>query len=166
MNRLLKIFYTLSAIVLMCSFVYISNKRVTVVNFDQLQKQGEKRSDDTLYVMNFWATWCKPCVQEIPYFQQASTKFDDQKVKVVFVSLNSVKELDKVENYVVSKNLNEDVFLLNPSGTADWINKVDPEWSGAIPATAMYKNGKKVYFKEGGFSQQELNERIDEKKEQ
>ena len=144
---------------LLFSFVWMSQK-VEVVTFAQLQKQAEAKKNDTLYLVNFWATWCKPCVQEIPFFEEASMKFRNEKVKIIYVSLNAVKELDAVERFVDSKNLQNKKLLLNAPNPNAWIDKVDSTWSGSIPATVMYKNGKKVFFKEGGFTQDEINQTI------
>ena len=55
--------------------------------FEQLEPYL-RRSSDTLYVVNFWATWCKPCVAELPHFEELYEKYKDQKVKVLLVSLD------------------------------------------------------------------------------
>ena len=150
-------------VVLACSCVWL-NKRVEVVTYDQLQKQAKIKQNDTLYVINFWATWCAPCVKEIPFFEEASKKFSADKVKIIYVSLNSVKELSKVENFTITKNIQNRVLLLNAPNPNDWIDKIDSSWTGAIPATVIYKNGKKVLFKEGDFTQEEINLTIINKK--
>ena len=147
---------------LLLSFVWMY-KKVDVLNFAQLQKQTENKKNDTLYVVNYWATWCMPCVKEMPFFEEAAAKFSTQKVKVVFVSLNSPKELANVEKFTETKNIQNRVVLLNAGNPNDWIDKVDPSWSGSIPATAMYKNGKKVFFKEGSFTREEINTVINDK---
>ena len=92
------------------SFVCL-NKKVEVLNYAQLQKQAENKTNDTLYVVNFWATWCKPCVQEMPFFEEAATKFSLQKVKVIYVSLNSLKELPAVEKHIETKNIQTECFF-------------------------------------------------------
>lgn len=135
---------------------------IKVVDFTQLQELV-KPSDDTLYVVNFWATWCKPCVEEMPYFVAAADKFSHQKVKVIFVSLNSAKEKATVQKFVGDKNIQQEVLLLNAGNPNVWINQIDSSWSGAIPATVFYKNGKKELFYEGEFTQQQLDSIIQSK---
>ncbi len=141
--------------VFLTSFVLIP-KSVQKISMEALQKRCIK-DNDTLYVVNYWATWCKPCVEEMPYFLAASKNFASQKVKVVFVSLNSLKETEKVNKFVESRNIKEDVFLLNAGNPNVWIDKVDPSWGGSIPATVMYRKKEKVYFREGEFTQTELD---------
>lgn len=144
--------------------VFLSGNKVTVVNFEQLQNSAEKKRNDTLYVVNFWATWCDPCVKELPAFQLEYKKYASRKVKFIFVSMNSVKELGKVQNFVDNQKLGGLALLLNGGNPNDWIDKVDSSWSGAIPATVMYKSGKKVYFREGEFTPESLDKVIQSKK--
>jgi thiol-disulfide isomerase/thioredoxin len=158
----MKILLNIGLISCLLSFVYL-NKKVEVVNFAQLQMQAESKTNDTLYILNFWATWCKPCVQEMPFFEEAATKFSSHKVKIIYVSLNSLKELPVVEKHIETKSIQNRVFLLNAGNPNDWIDKVDKAWGGSIPATIMYKGGKKVFFKEGEFTQEEINSVIADK---
>ncbi len=143
--------------------IILSGNKVTVVNFEQLQNCAEKKHNDTLYVVNFWATWCEPCVKELPAFQQEDKKYAKRKVKFIFVSMNSPKELGKVQNFTDNQKLEGTLLLLNGGNPNDWIDKVDSSWSGSIPATAMYKSGKKVYFREGDFTPETLDKIIQSK---
>ena len=142
--------------ILLFSFIPEQQEKIKVVSFDQLEKTI-KRSNDTLYVVNYWATWCRPCVQELPFFIEAGKKFSAEKVRVIFVSLNSVKELPKVQQFAYTKNIQEKVILLDAGNPNVWIDKVDSSWGGSIPATVMYKKGKKVFFKEGEFTQTQID---------
>ncbi|MES2622606.1 MAG: TlpA disulfide reductase family protein [Bacteroidota bacterium] len=132
-----------------------SNK-VQTISLEQLQS-STIQNNDTLYVVNFWATWCKPCVAEMPYFEEANTKFASQKVKVVFVSLNYPRELAAVDKFVKQKKIQSTAYLLDAGTPNSWIDKIEKEWGGSIPATILYKNGKKVFFREGEFTQIELD---------
>ncbi len=111
----------------------------------RLQKGG-----DTLFVVNFWATWCGPCVAELPHFERVNREFKG--VKVLLVSLDFMSERAKVTRFVSAKALKSEVRLLNESNPNDWIDTVDDQWGGSIPATVLYKKGKKLAFHEGDFS--------------
>jgi thiol-disulfide isomerase/thioredoxin len=130
--------------------------KVQEVNLEQLQA-NTIYNNDTLYVVNFWATWCKPCVTEMPYFEESAKKFQSQKVKVVFVSLNYARELGQVDKFVKQNKVRSTCYLLNAGNPNTWIDKIEKEWAGSIPATIMYRNGKKVFFHEGDFTQSELD---------
>ena len=143
-------------ILLLMAMAFLATGKVSSVDMRQLQHEVQ-RANDTLYVVNFWATWCKPCVNEMPYFQEASKKFATQKVKVVFVSLNSAKEITQVEKFATDKQVKEKIVLLNAGNPNNWIDTIDNTWSGAIPATVMYRKGQKIFFREGEFTQRELD---------
>ena len=147
------IFFTALTLLLLCSQ---NAQKVEAINFTQFQALAAKKKNDTLYVVNFWATWCKPCIEELPYFEQVQTQFKNQKVKVILVSVDFASDLERVNTFVNKKQVKSPVYLLNAGNPNDWIDKVDPTWTGAVPATVCYKSGKKVFFKEGEFSQTEL----------
>ena len=115
------------------------------------------RPSDTLYVVNFWATWCKPCVAELPYFEQLRAAHANKKLKILLVSLDSPKQISRVEAMKKEKNLQNSVVLLNEKNPNRWINEVDSTWSGAIPATAFYRNQNKILFHEGEFTFHQLD---------
>ncbi len=147
---------------LLLPFLLLLEPRVKTVDLKQLKSKAQQ-NNDTLYVVNFWATWCKPCVGEMPYFEKADARFKSQKVRVVFVSLNSARELASVEKFVGDKEVKPEVLLLSAGNPNLWIDSIDNTWSGAIPATAMYRKGRKVYFREGEFTQNDLDSIIQTK---
>lgn len=128
-----------------------------VYNYDQLS-QFINKDDGKTYVINFWATWCKPCVEELPYFEQLNDSYKNDKVKVILVSLDFKKQFEKkLVPFMVERNLKSDVMVLLDPDSNTWINKVSDEWSGAIPATIIH-NGKKREFREGSYASfDELN---------
>ena len=96
--------------------------------------------NDTTYVVNFWATWCKPCIKELPYFEALNSSLKNEKVKVILVSLDFPKQVESnLVPFVQKKQLKSQVMVLLDGKYNDWIDKVSPEWSGAIPATYIYK---------------------------
>lgn len=112
-----------------------SDQRLEVVKFDALEELMNRESE-SIEVINFWATWCKPCIAEIPYFQELHET--DDRVKVTLVSLDFADEFDKkVIPFVKENGLTADIMLLDNIDYNAWIDKVDPSWSGAIPATLV-----------------------------
>lgn len=99
---------------------------------------------DTTYIVNFWATWCGPCVEELPYFEQLSRNFASQKVRVVLVSMDFVKDKERrVVPFVERMKLKNTVWLLNEPDANSWIDRIDPSWSGALPATLILNTTQK-----------------------
>lgn len=139
----------------------VQAQTVTTIKFDQLQ-QLRKAPHDTLYVVNFWATWCKPCIKEIPYFEAAHAQYKDQPVRVILVSMDAVQDMEKrVMPFAQKRQLNSRLYLLDEPDGNTWIDRIEPKWSGAIPATMFFNNKRGQYeFIEREISEQELQEFI------
>ncbi len=104
---------------------------------------------DTIYVLNFWATWCGPCVAELPDFEKLNQKYADQKVKVVLISTDFKRNVEtKVKSFVKRKNLRSQVMFMNEPNPNTWINLISPEWTGSIPATLILPKhkGERIFF--------------------
>ncbi len=119
------------------------SQQVTVVKWPDVQKILTQKTDTT-YVINFWATWCKPCVTELPSFEEIQQNYKGQNVQVLLISMDFAKELTtRVVPFVNHQKLASKVWLLNEPDANSWIDKVNPTWSGAIPATLIVNNHKK-----------------------
>lgn len=134
---------------------YAFSQEVEVIKYEHLE-EIIKNGDADIQVINFWATWCRPCIQEIPYFEALANKYDTQQVKVLLVSLDFVEELEsKVLPFVRKRSLRSEVKLLDETDFNSIINDIDTSWSGAIPATLVINNqtGESQFyekmFKEG-----------------
>ncbi|RNI25989.1 TlpA disulfide reductase family protein [Rufibacter latericius] len=118
-------------------------QKVPLAKLPHLQKYLNSKSDTT-YVINFWATWCKPCIEELPSFEALQKQYAGKPVQVVLVSMDFAKDLEKkVVPFVSRHKLQSKVFLLDEPDQNAWIDIVDPSWSGAIPATLLVNNSRK-----------------------
>lgn len=116
------------------------------------------RKSDTIYVVNFWATFCKPCIEEIPYFIKVTDKYKDKKVKLLLVSLDLPAFYpSRIAAFAKKNNYTPEIVWLKETNADIFCPMIDPKWSGAIPATIIVnsKTGKKMFFedemKEGQF---------------
>lgn len=128
------------------------NITIPVYDYDSFEKLIAT-NDTKTYVVNFWATWCKPCVEELPSFEKIYNKYKGQNVEVILVSLDFPKKVDDVLVPFIEKNkLKSNVILLDDPKQNRWIPKVDKNWSGAIPATIIInKNNRSFYEKSFTF---------------
>ncbi|MDN3641318.1 TlpA disulfide reductase family protein [Lutimonas halocynthiae] len=134
------------------------NDEIEVYSFEEFELFLEE-DEDQIYIINFWATWCKPCIQELPYFE-AAQKMHKEDVKVILLSLDFTNKLESQLIPFVKKNsIQSQVILLDDPHENEWIPKVDSTWSGAIPATLMIKGSKRKFY-EQSFSEKELENEI------
>lgn len=126
---------TLFCIVLLVA-IQSAPAQTPVVRFDRIEKILQTPSDK-IQVINFWATWCAPCVKELPFFEKLQEERPDQ-IKVTLISLDfEDNKLDRVNSFVTRKKMKTEVLLLDDLDYDSWIRKVDSAWSGAIPATLV-----------------------------
>lgn len=134
--------------------IHTSAQEVRVIKADQLYDMLDK-CDSDLCIYNFWATWCAPCIRELPQFESLSDQNKNLSIKLI--SLDDVDELNgSVKIFIEKRNIISEVFLLDETDYNEIIPNVNDKWSGAIPATLIIdKNGQK-YFYEKEFKEGEL----------
>ncbi|HEX3008586.1 MAG TPA: redoxin domain-containing protein [Bacteroidales bacterium] len=127
---------------------------IPVVNFKQLEPELHKKND-TVYLVNFWATWCSPCRDELPAIEQVREKYKEEKFRILLVSMDMPKQLNsRLVPFIKSNQIKSDVILLDDPHQNEWIDKVDPGWSGEIPFTVIYgRDFRNTYNKSFSFKE-------------
>jgi thiol-disulfide isomerase/thioredoxin len=134
---------------------------VKTVNYKQLKPLLEKKNDK-IYIINFWATWCAPCVKELPYFEKIASEYADKNVEVLLVSLDFPKQVStKLIPFINNKKIKSEVVLLDDIDEDVWIKAIDKNWSGAIPATLIYHKKERKFF-EQTFTYQALENELNQ----
>lgn len=136
-----------------------SGMKIASYDFNSFESMLNKM-DNTTYVINFWATWCLPCVKELPYFEQLNEKYKNQNVKVILVSMDMPKKVESaLIPFILKKKLQSEVIHLDDPDANAWIEKVDATWSGAIPATIMYNKSIRMFY-ERSFTYADLENEL------
>jgi thiol-disulfide isomerase/thioredoxin len=133
---------------------------VEIINIEGLQGLI-KENNHQLHIINFWATWCKPCVKELPLFTDLAKS--NPEISISLVSLDFVQDLEtKVYPFLNNKNIDIRVLLIDELDYNLWIDMVDPSWSGAIPATLIIEpdTGRRIFL-EKEFENDELVDLIE-----
>lgn len=138
-------------------------QKPAVYKINDLLKRIHNNSD-TIYVVNFWATWCKPCVQELPDFESFNRQNKPAIVKVILVNMDFKEDMDKKLIPFLEKNkYSSEVILLDEVNGNDFIDKIHTKWGGAIPATYFTtKNKKKEAIFEKKVNLEFLNSTMNE----
>ncbi|RZS95532.1 TlpA family protein disulfide reductase [Cecembia calidifontis] len=132
-----------------------------IIDFPEFEKMTDEKTGK-IRVFNFWATWCAPCVKEMPYFQQVQA--EDADIELIFISMDDGRRPERVTEFIKRRNITSPVYLLNDVDYNKWIDKVDPGWSGAIPATLFIRPDGIRSFHEGEVSYEELKTMINQLK--
>jgi thiol-disulfide isomerase/thioredoxin len=113
-----------------------SVKKMSINDLETYISKSEKP-----LVINFWATFCTPCIEEIPYFQNTIREKYNGLVELVLVSLDLPEYYpSKIASFVTQRNFSVPIVWLNETNADYFCPKIDRKWSGAIPATLMVNN--------------------------
>ncbi len=125
----------------------ISAKAQTIPSWKVNKLQDIISKSDSILVINFWATFCKPCIEELPYYQTIINKYKDQKIKFLMVSMD-LKDAypQKIAAFVKENKYTNLVVWLNETNADYFCPKVDKAWMGGIPST-LFVNPKTGYRK-------------------
>jgi thiol-disulfide isomerase/thioredoxin len=118
-----------------------------IIKLNQLLEFLHEETDH-IKVVNFWATWCAPCIKELPLLEKLGEERTDVKVTLVSLDLDLDPKPEKVYRFIERRKIKSNVLLLDESNPNNWINQVEKSWSGAIPATIIIngKTGKRKFI--------------------
>ncbi len=130
-------------LLLFCITSHLEAQRIQPITIDELNERTHN-GPDTTYIINFWATWCKPCVKELPNFLSFDSAYIGGKVKVLLVSVDFSTEVNrKLIPFIKKLNFKKETYIIADKNQQEYIVKVDTAWSGAIPATLFIKGNKR-----------------------
>lgn len=140
-----------------------TSKLASMTNFQDFEQLLATEKGKVVLV-NIWATWCKPCVHEMPFLEKLHQNYQDKGVKIVTLSIDDVAKADSlVVPFWEEMNFSMDNYLVTAEDTGAFINKIDPLWIGLLPTTFIFNgNGEKVESITGtmtykGFEKKMLN---------
>lgn len=150
----------LGLVILLLFSQKIYAQEITSISISELMAEMNKQ-DDTTRICNLWATWCAPCIKELPYFEEANEEFkaENRKVKIILLAVADLKI--GVQKFVERKKLKSQVLFLDEEDMNAWIPKIDKDWQGEIPVTLAINNAKKNRaFHIGSMTKEQLLELV------
>ncbi len=125
---------------------YQASAQAPIAAYDAEQLINRIAHKDTVYVVNFWATWCIPCVKELPAFNVIHDLYEGQPVKVILLSFDFKEQYPaKLGAWVKKKKLRPEVAWFKETNPTEYIPKIAPEWEGTLPGTLLLdqRSGKR-----------------------
>lgn len=128
------------------SFTATAQEQAKIVKLPELQELIASKGDH-IKVINFWATWCAPCVKEMPLFEKLGRERGDVEVTLVSMDLDLDPDPAKVHKFVTRKKIQSRVLILDEKNPNSYIEQIDKSWSGALPATIIVnsKTGQRKF---------------------
>lgn len=151
---------TLLSLILASTFSMLKAQTVSDWTYEQLEARIEA-GKDTTYLINFWATWCRPCVAEIPFFEALAAENQGSKLKIILMSVDFPQEKEsRLLPFLAKKQYKNEVGLWLELNENEWINRVDKDWSGALPGTWVCHaaSGYRKFYEREFHSKEELKE--------
>jgi thiol-disulfide isomerase/thioredoxin len=136
---------------LLSAFLWLPAKGTAQVlvmcdSFPQLESHIKAFTDKgATVVINFWATWCKPCVEELPAFNELSERYANLNVKVILVNLDFKTQIEsRLKPLLQQLQLHAGVLWLGDQDPDTWMPQMSPQWDGAIPTTFVIRSDKRI----------------------
>jgi thiol-disulfide isomerase/thioredoxin len=155
----------ITIILLAGSIVSLPAQKIEKIGVPELEQILASPGNE-LHVVNFWATWCAPCVTELPYFEKLAEEYRDTDVKFILVSLDFPSQIDsRLIPFLKENKITADVRVMTDLDYNSWIAKVDDNWQGNIPSTLFFNNAENIrYFLASEVTEVELRDLINKYK--
>lgn len=130
-------------------FYFLSTaQQIPKWKIEQLESYINQSNKPT--IVNFWATFCKPCIEEIPYFQKLVNQYKDAGVELLLVSLDLPEAYKTIKPFAKKRRITAPIVFLDETNADIFCPKVDMRWSGAIPATLFVNRttGYRAFFED------------------
>ncbi|CAN5734135.1 hypothetical protein BH10ACI4_BH10ACI4_30460 [soil metagenome] len=134
---------------------------VDLVSVEQLKALRANAGTDKLLLVNFWATWCAPCVEEFPRLQEMVRMYARRQIQIVTVSVNSPDEKKMVLEFLQKQHAINKNVLVNSNDSADAVPAMHTDWKGGVPYTVLIgMKGEVLYQTQGAMDALEVKRAV------
>lgn len=123
------------------------NNVIPVVDEEWIKNKIDNRNGKILFI-NFWATWCVPCVEEFPDLVKIYNEYKDSDFEFLSISVDLPSDIEtKVKPFLEEQSAEFTVVVAEEKRSDRIINLINPDWNGAVPVTVIYdKDGIRKDF--------------------
>ena len=149
--------------VLLFAILFQANlPKITQVD-EHLLRETIDHSRGHVVLVNFWATWCGPCVAEFPDILRLRREYSERGLELLFVSIDEPgKDMDVVSRFLRKMGVDFETYMKHTRNDEAFINSVSISWSGALPATFIYdRKGRLVHTLIDEQSFEDLSNRVE-----
>ncbi len=140
----MKIKLSLILLITTLGFHKMSGQNIPMISSDSVLSIINDIPDSGTVVINFWATWCPPCVYELPFFVKADTMLKGENVTFIFISFDPGSGAKQVSKFVKKNGVPGTHYIIGNYNMSEFIDAVDPKWEGGIPYTiVLTKDGRR-----------------------
>ncbi len=116
-------------------------KRIDEAGYARLIAENRGK---VVYV-DFWATWCDPCREEMPFLVRLAAEHEASGFKLITISADEPEQEGAVRQFAAQQRIPPPACIKRAENNERFINSIDPKWSGALPAGFLYdRQGRKV----------------------
>jgi thiol-disulfide isomerase/thioredoxin len=121
---------------------------VTIENIDTAGiKELIRNKSDKLRLINVWASWCGPCVQEFPDLVIIDRIYRSREFEFVSINADKLSRKDNVLKFLQKNEASNKNYIFNSDNNSELVESIDPQWSGALPYTMLIEQGGKVIYR-------------------
>jgi thiol-disulfide isomerase/thioredoxin len=134
---------------------------VKLVKPEQYRARVVAAKKGRVVLVNFWATWCDPCREEMPALVSAAKGFTSKDLAVALVSTDSLKKTPDVQKFLASRKVPFVCWQVKSTDPQRFIDAVDKSWNGAVPYTLVYdRKGELVMRLAGPQTEKSFGEAV------
>ncbi|MEQ8525630.1 TlpA disulfide reductase family protein [Gracilimonas sp.] len=126
----------ISFILIFVSFSFSGDKILVDATADQIMAKVAEYEGEKPVLMNFWATWCAPCIEEFPYLMELNEKYEGQ-FKLILVSGDFREARDEAEVFLKKQGVDFETYF-KVGKDNEFITTISNKWTGALPFTIVY----------------------------
>jgi thiol-disulfide isomerase/thioredoxin len=109
-----------------------------------------KNKSEKLRLINVWASWCGPCVQEFPDFVIIDRIYRSRQFEFVSINADKISRKENVLKFLQKNEASNKNYIFNSDNNTQLVEAVDTEWSGALPYTILVEQGGKILYRNQG----------------